>query len=213
MVHRYGEHRPALAGLDLVVEAGEVVAIVGPSGSGKSTLLHCCAGLERPLEGTLSVCGVDVGSAPPAELRALRRRRLGFVYQDGQLLPELDVLRNVALPPRLAGKRRRRAERMAADALESLGLLDLAARRIGELSGGQLQRVAVARAVVNRPALVLADEPTGALDSANRDAVIQVLLDAVSSAGSSMLMVTHDASTAARCDRQVELVDGQIRSR
>ena len=201
----------ALRGASLTVRAGEVVAVMGPSGSGKSTLLHCLAGILRPDAGLVRYRDVDVTGLSDAGRSALRRRDFGFVFQFGQLVPELTCLQNVALPLRLARTGRREAERAAAEWLERLDVADVAGKRPGETSGGQGQRVAVARALVGRPSVVFADEPTGALDSLNGERVMELLVEAARESGAAVVLVTHEPRVAAYADREVVVRDGRSR--
>jgi len=200
---------PALAGANLEIESGELVAIMGPSGSGKSTLLHCLAGIVPPDRGRITYAGRDVVAMSDRERSALRRGEFGFVFQFGQLVPELTCVENVALPLRLSGTRRRAAEREAAGWLEKLEVLDVAGKRPGEISGGQGQRVAVARALVTKPRVVFADEPTGALDSLNGENVMRLLTAAAKASGAAVVLVTHEARVAAYADREVVVRDGR----
>jgi putative ABC transport system ATP-binding protein len=200
---------PALAGANLEIESGELVAIMGPSGSGKSTLLHCLAGIVPPDRGRITYAGRDVVAMSDRERSALRRGEFGFVFQFGQLVPELTCVENVALPLRLSGTRRRAAEREAAGWLEKLEVLDIAGKRPGEISGGQGQRVAVARALVTKPRVVFADEPTGALDSLNGENVMRLLTAAAKASGAAVVLVTHEARVAAYADREVVVRDGR----
>jgi putative ABC transport system ATP-binding protein len=199
----------ALDGVTLTVHAGELVAVMGPSGSGKSTLLNLAGGLDRPTTGAVVIEGLDVGAMSLRELAALRRRSLGFVFQDFNLIPSLTAAENVALPLELDGQRVRAARRSALDALETVGISELADRYPEHMSGGQQQRVAIARALVGERRLVLADEPTGALDSQTGEAVLRVLR-ARCDAGAGGLLVTHEARHAAWADRVVFLRDGVI---
>jgi len=201
----------ALRGASLTVGAGEVVAVMGPSGSGKSTLLHCLAGILRPDAGLVRYRDVDVTGLSDAGRSALRRRDFGFVFQFGQLVPELTCLQNVALPLRLARTGRREAERAAAEWLERLDVADVAGKRPGETSGGQGQRVAVARALVGRPSVVFADEPTGALDSLNGERVMELLVEVARESGAAVVLVTHEPRVAAYADREVVVRDGRSR--
>jgi len=201
----------ALRGASLTVRAGEVVAVMGPSGSGKSTLLHCLAGILRPDAGLVRYRDVDVTGLSDAGRSALRRRDFGFVFQFGQLVPELTCLQNVALPLRLARTGRREAERAAAEWLERLDVADVAGKRPGETSGGQGQRVAVARALVGRPSVVFADEPTGALDSLNGERVMELMVDTARGTGTAVVLVTHEPRVAAYADREVVVRDGRSR--
>ncbi|MFJ9691522.1 ABC transporter ATP-binding protein [Kitasatospora sp. NPDC101183] len=202
---------PALAGASLTVGAGELVAVMGPSGSGKSTLLHCLAGITRPDSGAVRYDGRDLTTCSDTELSALRRSHFGFLFQFGQLVPELSCLENVALPLRLNGLRRRAAEARAVDWLERLEVAGLAAKRPGEVSGGQGQRVAAARALITGPKAVFADEPTGALDSLGGERVMKLLTRAARESGAAVVLVTHDVRVAAYADREVVVRDGATR--
>jgi putative ABC transport system ATP-binding protein len=202
---------PALEGASLDVAAGELVAVMGPSGSGKSTLLHCLAGIARPDSGAIGYRGRDLTACSDAELSALRRTEFGFLFQFGQLVPELSCLENVALPLRLNGIRRRAAEARAAEWLERLEVADLAAKRPGEVSGGQGQRVGAARALITEPRAVFADEPTGALDSLNGERVMKLLTRAARESGAAVVLVTHEVRVAAYADREVVVRDGRTR--
>ncbi|WP_455709642.1 ABC transporter ATP-binding protein [Micromonospora haikouensis] len=203
---------PALAGASLTVRAGEVLAVLGPSGSGKSTLLHCLAGIVRPDSGRVTYRGADLTAMSDRERSALRRGQFGFVFQFGQLVPELTCLENVALPLRLERVGRREAERRAAEWLGRLEVGDVAGKRPGEVSGGQGQRVAVARALVTAPRVVFADEPTGALDSLHGERVMRLLTGAARDTGAAVVLVTHEARVAAYSDREVVVRDGRTRS-
>ncbi len=205
----FGDVR-ALDRVSIDIPAGQSVSVMGPSGSGKSTLLHCLAGILRPDEGDVSLGGEPVSLASDAARSRIRLARMGFVFQDGQLLPELSALENVALPLLLLGRPRAEAFRRAGDCLQWLGLSGLEARRPGQLSGGQAHRVAIARALVGQPDVVLADEPTGALDQATGAEVMRVLTSAVAAVGASLVVVTHDAHVADWCQRHVEIVDGRV---
>ena len=209
-VHGHGETAVrALVGVTLAVQAGELVAVMGPSGSGKSTLLNLAGGLDQPTSGKVVVQGADVGGMSLRDLAALRRRTLGFVFQDFNLIPSLTAVENVALPLELDGQRVRTARRIALESLESVGIPELADRYPDNMSGGQQQRVAIARALVGDRRLVLADEPTGALDSQTGEAVLRVLR-ARCDAGAGGLLVTHEARHAAWADRVVFLRDGRV---
>lgn len=207
-----GQPVRALDGVSLTIPAGQSVSIMGPSGSGKSTLLHCLAGVLLPDAGDVSLAGDPVSLAGDAQRSALRLRRFGFVFQDGQLLAELPADENVALPLLLTGVPRRAALAQARAWLGRLGLAGLERRRPGELSGGQAQRVAVARALVHGPAVVMADEPTGALDQATGAEVMAVLTSSAAEIGASLVLVTHDAAVAAWCERHLVILDGRIDS-
>ncbi|MFI8961099.1 ABC transporter ATP-binding protein [Streptomyces sp. NPDC053493] len=201
----------ALTEAGFALRAGEVVAVMGPSGSGKSTLLHCLAGIVRPDTGTIHYDGRELTAMSDAQRSALRRSDFGFVFQFGQLVPELTCVENVALPLRLNGERRKDAERRALDWLTRLEVEDVAAKRPGEISGGQGQRVAVARALVTAPRVIFADEPTGALDSLNGERVMRLLTDASRDTGAAVVLVTHEARVAAYSDREVVVRDGSVR--
>ncbi|MFE5481323.1 ABC transporter ATP-binding protein [Streptomyces sp. NPDC056527] len=199
----------ALDGVDLTIGEGELLGIVGPSGSGKSTLLHIVGTLDRPSAGTVEIAGHDVASLTDRRLSALRARRIGFVFQAFHLVPGVGALENVAEGLLYSGLPRARRRRMAADALARVGLADRMKHRPHELSGGQKQRVAIARAVVGEPALLLADEPTGALDSASGEAVMKLLHD-LNAEGATIAVITHDGEIAARLPRQVRIRDGRV---
>ncbi|MFF8804074.1 ABC transporter ATP-binding protein [Streptomyces omiyaensis] len=202
---------PALSGADFALRAGEVVAVMGPSGSGKSTLLHCLAGIVRPDAGTLAYDGRDLTALSDTARSALRRTDFGFVFQFGQLVPELSCAENVALPLRLNGEKRKAAEARAVEWLARLEVDDTADKRPGEISGGQGQRVAVARALVTAPRVIFADEPTGALDSLNGERVMRLLTEASRDTGAAVVLVTHEARVAAWSDREVVVRDGSVR--
>ncbi|MFF8833853.1 ABC transporter ATP-binding protein [Streptomyces sp. NPDC015130] len=208
----YGTHQ-AVNGADFTLKRGEVAAIMGSSGSGKSSLLYCLAGVLPPSCGTVTFDGVHLSSLPDGELSALRRTRLGFVFQYGELLPELTVEENAALPLRLAGISKPHAHAMAAQILGRLGMGDLLRRRTSKLSGGQSQRVAVARALVHRPDVVFADEPTGALDSVNATAVLEEFLQLARRQKTAVVIVTHDPDVAAKADTQYTMSDGLLTQR
>jgi putative ABC transport system ATP-binding protein len=201
---------PALRGANLAVAAGEIVAVMGPSGSGKSTLLHCLAGILTPDSGEVSFGGRRLDTMGEAERSGLRRERFGFVFQSGQLVPELTAEENVALPLLLGGVRRPAALAEARAWFERLDLTGLEERRSGELSGGQAQRVALARALVGRPQVVFADEPTGSLDSLSGEHVMELLVAASREQGTTVVLVTHDARVAAYAEREVVVRDGTV---
>ncbi|MGW3967669.1 ABC transporter ATP-binding protein [Amycolatopsis sp. NPDC005003] len=201
----------ALAGAGLRVRAGEIVALMGPSGAGKSTLLHCLAGIVLPDAGAVRYRGADLAAMPDRARSALRRTEFGFVFQFGQLVPELTCLENVALPLRLNGERGRAAAQRARAVLAELDLSGVAGKRPGEVSGGQGQRVAVARALVTAPRVVFADEPTGALDSLNGEQVMHLLTTAARQRDAAVVLVTHEARVAAYSDREVVVRDGRTR--
>ncbi len=206
--HRGGETVIALDRVDATVESGESVALIGPSGSGKSTFLHLAGGLDTPEEGRVIVAGQDLQMMSARELAKARRRKIGFVFQFFQLLPALTVLENVELPLLLDGDRNPRPA--ATRLIEQVGLASRIDRLPGELSGGEMQRVAIARALVAKPVLILADEPTGNLDSATGSAILDLLSDQVAQSGASLVLATHDAMAAARADRTLVLKDGRL---
>jgi putative ABC transport system ATP-binding protein len=203
---------PALRGADLEVAAGEILAVMGPSGSGKSTLLHCLAGILVPQAGEIHFEGRRIDRLGETERSALRRDQFGFVFQFGQLVPELTAEENVALPLLLAGTRRAPALRAARVWFERLGLDGLERRRSGELSGGQAQRIALARGLVARPRILFADEPTGSLDSLTGEHVMDLLVGSVRAEGTTVVLVTHEARVAAYADREVIVRDGKVTS-
>jgi putative ABC transport system ATP-binding protein len=200
----------ALAGVDVDLADGESLAVMGPSGSGKSTLLHCLAGILVPDAGTVTLKGHDVGTLGDRARSLLRRKQYGFVFQFGQLLSELPAVENVALPAMLLGASRKDATAQAQRWLSDLGLAGMEGRRPGELSGGQAQRVAVARALITGPDVVFADEPTGALDQSTGYDVMRILVETTRAAGASLVVVTHDAHVADWCDRRIEVRDGVV---
>ncbi|MFE9658686.1 MULTISPECIES: ABC transporter ATP-binding protein [unclassified Streptomyces] len=202
---------PALDGAHFSIHPGEVVAVMGPSGSGKSTLLHCLAGIVTPDSGSIQYQGRELSSMSDAQRSALRRSEFGFVFQFGQLVPELTCVENVALPLRLSGVARKPAEAAAIDWMRRLEVDDLTGKRPGEVSGGQGQRVAVARSLVTGPRVLFADEPTGALDSLNGERVMELLTDAARSTNAAVVLVTHEARVAAYSDREVVVRDGKSR--
>jgi putative ABC transport system ATP-binding protein len=199
----------ALRGANLIVPSGDFVALMGPSGCGKSTLLNLIAGLDVADEGTIAVAGELVTGRTEDELSQLRRRHIGIVFQFFNLLEGMTVLENVALPAVIAGRKRKQAETRARDLLDLLGIGDKVGTVPGMLSGGQRQRLAIARALANEPTLLLADEPTGALDSEGGQEVIE-LLSRLHAGGQTIILVTHDASVAAAADRIVRMRDGRV---
>ncbi|MCU1679253.1 MAG: skiY [Frankiales bacterium] len=199
----------ALAGITMTVNEGEYVAVMGPSGSGKSTLMHILGCLDVPTSGTYELAGTDVSSMTETQLAEVRNRRIGFVFQGFNLLPSLSACRNVELPLSYAGVGREERRVRAIAALERVGLADRVDHRPGELSGGQQQRVAVARALVTDPALILADEPTGNLDSRSTTDVL-ALLDELSRAGRTIMLITHELDVAEAAQRTVRIRDGVL---
>jgi putative ABC transport system ATP-binding protein len=210
-LHKAYGPTPALDGAEFSIHAGEVVAVMGPSGSGKSTLLHCLAVIVTPDAGKILYDGRELSAMSDAERSALRRTEFGFVFQFGQLVPELTCVENVALPLRLTGVKRREAERRSLEWMERLEVADIGHKRPGEVSGGQGQRVAVARSLVTSPRVVFADEPTGALDSLNGERVMQLLTEAARSTNAAVVLVTHEARVAAYSDREIVVRDGKSR--
>ncbi|WP_433539047.1 ABC transporter ATP-binding protein [Micromonospora sp. CA-249363] len=201
---------PALRGASIAVDAGEIVAVMGPSGSGKSTLLHCLAGILVPDAGEILFDGARIDTLAETARSSLRRDRFGFVFQFGQLVPELTAVENVALPLLLSGVRRTPALARARAWFARLGLDGLQERRSGELSGGQAQRVALARGLVAEPRVLFADEPTGALDSLTGEHVMDLLVDAAREQGTTVVLVTHEPRIAAYADREVMVRDGRV---
>ncbi|MFJ7332501.1 ABC transporter ATP-binding protein [Streptomyces sp. NPDC101116] len=201
---------PALRGASVELHAGEILAVTGASGSGKSTLLHCLVGIVRPDAGAVTYDGRRLEDLPEKRLSELRRTEFGVVFQFGQLIPELTVLDNAALPLLLAGTGRAEARARAGEWLERFGVRGQEDLRPGELSGGQAQRAALARALVTGPRVVFADEPTGALDSLAGEQVMTALVHTARDAGTAVLLITHDAQVAAYADREVQLRDGAV---
>ena len=212
LTKRFGGAAPlvVLRAIDIEIEQGELVALVGPSGAGKTTLLNIVATLDRPSEGTVRIAGVDVHRLRQRDLNRFRNGNLGFVFQDDLLLPHLTALENVMLPGRIARLPARATRRAAEKLLDRVGLADRITHRPGELSGGQRQRVNLARALINRPALLLADEPTARLDQATGRGIVELLIELNQQLGVTILMVTHDHSVADSARRCIEFVDGRI---
>ena len=203
---------PALRKASVTINEGEILAVMGPSGSGKSTLLHCLAGILVPKHGEIRLSGERIDTYPENERSALRRDTFGFVFQFGQLVPELSAEENVALPLLLAGRRRNDALVRAREWFGRLGIEGLERRRSGELSGGQAQRVALARGLVAHPKVLFADEPTGSLDSLTGELVMELLVTVAREDGTTVVLVTHEPRVAAYADREVIVRDGQVSS-
>ncbi|MCY3865664.1 MAG: ABC transporter ATP-binding protein [Chloroflexi bacterium] len=200
----------ALRGVDLTIYANEMVGIIGPSGSGKSTLLGIVGGLDSPTDGTIEIDGIDITRMSEGQLTDIRNQKIGFVFQFFNLIPTLTALENVALPIEFAQARRHNPFNRARELLDMLGLGARLHHRPSELSGGQQQRVAIARALANDPPILLADEPTGNLDTHSGETVLQALKTIRDESGTTVVMVTHDQSLAAQMDRVLTLVDGRV---
>jgi putative ABC transport system ATP-binding protein len=200
----------ALRGVDMQINIGEIVGIVGPSGSGKSTLLGIIGGLDTPTSGIIEIDGVDVTKMNEDQLTEIRNEKIGFIFQFFNLIPTLTALENVALPIQFARKRAYNPEKRAKELLISLGLKDRLSHRPSELSGGQQQRVAIARALANNPPLLLADEPTGNLDTESGAAVLESLQQIRNEFGTTVVIVTHDRELASQTDRVLHLIDGKM---
>ena len=199
-----------LKGIDLHIDKGEVVSIVGPSGAGKTTLLQIIGTLDKPDSGDIIIDGTAVRKLGAKKLSEFRNRRIGFVFQFHQLLPEFTAVENVMLPAFIAGMSKSEAKKRAMELLDFMGLSDRADHKPNELSGGEKQRVAVARALVNRPAVILADEPSGSLDSKNKDELHRLFFDLRDRTGQTFVIVTHDESLAKITDRTIEMKDGML---
>ena len=199
-----------LKGIDLHIDRGEVVSIVGPSGAGKTTLLQIIGTLDRPDTGSVRVDGIDTTTLSSKKLSDFRNQHLGFVFQFHQLLPEFTAIENIMIPAYIAGLSKKRAKQRAQELLDFMGLADRATHKPNELSGGEKQRVAVARALVNSPAVILADEPSGSLDSKNKAELHQLFFDLRDQFGQTFVIVTHDEALAQITDRTIHLRDGQI---
>jgi putative ABC transport system ATP-binding protein len=200
----------AVRGVNLEIYAGEIVGIIGPSGSGKSTLLGLIGGLDKPTGGIIEIDGVDISKLSEDRLTEIRNEKIGFVFQFFNLIPTLTALENVALPIQFARKRKFNSDKRAKELLSLLGMKDRLHHRPSELSGGQQQRVAIARALANNPPLLLADEPTGNLDSESGEIVLQALEHVRQETGTTVVVVTHDVSIARRTGRILRLIDGQL---
>ena len=209
-IHKSFGDLEVLKGVDLHVTKGEIVSIVGPSGAGKTTLLQILGTLDKPNDGEILVDGVDFSKLNEKELAAFRNKHIGFIFQFHQLLPEFTALENVLIPALIAGKDTRKSTQKAKEILTYLQLTDRMEHKPSELSGGEKQRVAVARALINDPALILADEPSGSLDSKNRDELHKLLFDLREKFGLTIVIVTHDSELAALSDRVIEMKDGSI---
>ena len=199
-----------LKGIDLLVERGEVVSIVGPSGAGKTTLLQILGTLSRPSSGEIEIDGEAVHALSDRQLSRFRNTKIGFVFQFHHLLPEFTALENVCIPGYIGGRDRREVEKRAAELLEMLGMEHRSSHKPAELSGGEQQREAIARALINSPAVLLADEPSGNLDTKNREEIHRLFFTLRDTLGQTVVIVTHDGQLAAMSDRKIEMVDGQI---
>ena len=199
-----------LKGIDLHIDKGEVVSIVGPSGAGKTTLLQIIGTLDRPDTGTITIDGIDVSKLSSKKLSDFRNLHIGFVFQFHQLLPEFTAIENIMIPAYIAGVSHREARQRAEELLEFMGLSDRASHKPNELSGGEKQRVAVARALINHPAVILADEPSGSLDSKNKEELHQLFFDLRDKFGQTFVIVTHDEQLASITDRTIHMRDGQL---
>ncbi|MBQ7947329.1 MAG: ABC transporter ATP-binding protein [Bacteroidaceae bacterium] len=199
-----------LRGVNLHIDKGEVISIVGPSGAGKTTLLQLIGALDRPTSGSIRFNGKELASMSDKQLATFRNRQIGFVFQFHQLLPEFTALENIIIPALIAGRSRNEAEKDAMELLGIMGLQERAGHKPAELSGGENQRVAVARALINKPALILADEPSGSLDSKNKEELHKLFFELRARYGQTFLIVTHDEELARTTDRTIRMVDGMV---
>ncbi len=209
-IHKSFDTLEVLKGVDLEIKKGEIVSIVGPSGAGKTTLLQILGTLDKPDLGEIEVDGIDFSKLSETELAAFRNKHIGFIFQFHQLLPEFTALENVMIPALIARKDSKKVAANANELIDYLGLSDRIEHKPSELSGGEKQRIAVARALINNPSLILADEPSGSLDSKNRDELHRLLFDLRDKFGLTIVIVTHDKELAALSDRVIELKDGKI---
>lgn len=212
-IHKSFEPLEVLKGVDLNIQKGEIVSIVGPSGAGKTTLLQIIGTLDKPNSGSVKLNGVDVNALNEKELSAFRNKHIGFIFQFHQLLPEFTALENVMIPALIAGKDSKTAKKLALDLLDYLQLSNRIEHKPAELSGGEKQRVAVARALINHPSIILADEPSGSLDTTNKEELHRLLFDLRSKFGLTIVIVTHDKELAMLSDRVIEMKDGRIFSK
>lgn len=211
LTKKFGELE-VLKGVSLTVNKGEVISIVGPSGAGKTTLLQLIGTLDKPTSGTIRFNGEDTGKMGSNKLAIFRNRHIGFVFQFHQLLPEFTALENIIIPALIAGRKRKEAEAEAMELLGIMGLKERAGHKPAEMSGGENQRVAVARALINRPDVILADEPSGSLDSHNKEELHRLFFDLRDKLGQTFIIVTHDEKLASYTDRTIRMVDGVIES-
>lgn len=211
LTKKFGELE-VLKGVSLTVNKGEVISIVGPSGAGKTTLLQLIGTLDKPTSGTIRFNGEDTGKMGSNKLATFRNRHIGFVFQFHQLLPEFTALENIIIPALIAGRKRKKAEAEAMELLGIMGLKERAGHKPAEMSGGENQRVAVARALINRPDVILADEPSGSLDSHNKEELHRLFFDLRDKLGQTFIIVTHDEKLASYTDRTIRMVDGVIES-
>ncbi len=210
-IHKSFETLEVLKGVDLSIQKGEIVSIVGPSGAGKTTLLQIIGTLDKPNSGSVKLNGVDVNTLNEKELSAFRNKHIGFIFQFHQLLPEFTALENVMIPALIAGKDSKTAKKLAMDLLDYLQLSNRIEHKPAELSGGEKQRVAVARALINHPSIILADEPSGSLDTTNKEELHKLLFDLRDKFGLTIVIVTHDKELAMLSDRVIEMKDGKIK--